>query len=275
MSSIRRHIPLPFQGNKTNRIDSFIEHINSLPNNLTFIDLFGGSCYLSYVIHKLKPNAKIICNDFDDYRERLKNVNITNELLSAIKLINPEKEQGSKYNPKEREQIKQLLLEYGREHWLDIITLSNALCFSSMRATNIDQLLSRFYYNRIPQKPYNVDWYLKDLEGIEFVQKDWKKLYEEYKDKENICFIADPPYFNTDQGSYQNKWTFSESLKTLNILTQEHFVYYSSNKSLILPLLEYLNNNLLDNKINYTCITIPRSQLNNRSKAWTDIMLIK
>ena len=274
MSSIKRHIPLPFQGNKSNRVDSFIEHIKSLSDDLTFVDLFGGSLYLSYVIHKLKPNAKVICNDFDNYRKRLDNVNTTNEILRAIRLINPNKRKEAKFTPQERDEIKRIINEFRDENWLDVLTLSNALSFSSMYTDNIEQLLSRQYYNRIPQRDYNVQWYINGLKGIEFVCEDWQQLYNKYKDKDNICFIADPPYFNTDQSSYKNKWTFTDSLNTLNILKHEHFVYYSSNKSHLLNIIEFLNHDFLTNPLKFTCITIQRAGANHHSKPWQDIMLI-
>ena len=275
-NNIRRQIPLPFQGNKCNRIDGFIEYINSLPDDLMFVDLFGGSCYLSYVIHQLKPNAVIICNDFDDYRERLNNVQITNEILKSIRLINTSKFKNDKYSAKEQEMIRKILIDYGREYSLDILTLSNCLCYSTMRAKNIDQLLSWCYYNRIPVNDYETKWYLKALEGITFVKSDWYELYNKYKDVANVVFIADPPYFNTDYSGYQNhKWSFTDSLRTLHILTQKHYVYYSSNKSQFLTLIEFLNHEFLDDKFKFTCITIQRNGGNKRANPYQDIMLYK
>ena len=83
---IRKKIPLPFQSNKSKHIDHFIDYITKCPAH-TFIDLFGGSCFLSYVVHRLKPQAHVICNDYDNYRERLVNVETTNQILDAIRSI--------------------------------------------------------------------------------------------------------------------------------------------------------------------------------------------
>ena len=83
---IRRKIPISFQGNKSHHIDDFINYIKQCPCN-TYVDLFGGSCYLSYVVHQLKPQAQVVCNDYDNYRERLINIDTTNQILDSIKAI--------------------------------------------------------------------------------------------------------------------------------------------------------------------------------------------
>ena len=72
---ISHKIPLPFQGNKSKHISQFIDYVKQCPAT-TYIDLFGGSCYLSYVVHKLKPEAKTNIKraqnepKFDEFQKR-------------------------------------------------------------------------------------------------------------------------------------------------------------------------------------------------------------
>ena len=73
------HPPLPFYGNKSNLRNNIINIVTELPDDLLFIDLFGGSFYLSYLIKSIKPKANVICNDYDYY---------INRLLILIKQIN-------------------------------------------------------------------------------------------------------------------------------------------------------------------------------------------
>lgn len=270
MSQIVRRIPLPFQGNKSKHIDNFINYITNCPAN-TYIDLFGGSCYLSYVIHRLKPQAHVICNDYDNYRERLANINTTNEILDKIKAITTTKH-NTKYTQEQSQQIKDIINEYiASEKFIDSITLSACLCFSGNYHTTTDKLLSLpFFYNTLPKNHYNTKSYLEALNGIEFTKKDWKELFNEYKDKPNICFIADPPYLGTDKSSYSNNyWKLRDSLDTIKILKQPYFVYYTSEKSELVELIDYF----YGETITYNKQTIQRSGLNRDAKQWLDIML--
>lgn len=71
---------LPFQG----LFLSIIEIIKRINNgeNKTYIDLFGGSFYLSYMIHMIYQSAKVICNDYNNYMKRLQNIQSTQELIN-------------------------------------------------------------------------------------------------------------------------------------------------------------------------------------------------
>ena len=274
-NKIQRHVPLSFQGNKSKHINGFIEYINKCPCQ-TYIDLFGGSCYLSYVIHQVQPQARVICNDYDNYCERLANIETTNQIIEAIKSITTSKP-SAKYTPQETQQIGQIINEFkSNKRFIDCITLSRCLCFSGSYHSSVDELLGQtFYYNNLPQDKYNVQWYIDAIQGIEFVCKDWFELFNVYKGMSGICFIADSPYLGTDKASYSSKfWRLTDTLKTIQILKQQHFVYYSSNKSELIALIDYLNNEYEHlSPIVYETEIIERPGLNNSSKSWKDIMM--
>ena len=275
MSLIRRKVPLSFQGNKSNHIEDFINYIEQCSAH-TYIDLFGGSCYLSYVIHKLKPNVRVICNDYDNYRERLVNVDTTNEIINAIRSITNSKRQ-TQYSPEQVIQIKQIISDVkNKDRFIDSISLSSCLCFSGTYKTKVDDLLSMsYYYNNLPKKNYETKWYLDSLEGIEFVRTDWHDLFNKYKDEQNICFVADPPYLGTDKSSYSSKfWGLLDSMETVLILKQPLFAYYSSEKSELQPMIEFLNKNYeKDNPIEYQTFMIRRGGVNHSAKPWNDLLL--
>ena len=249
MKTIKHKVPISFKGNKSQHIDDFINYINNCPSTF-YIDLFGGSCYLSYVIHQLKPQAHIICNDYDNYRERLANINTTNEIIDKIKSITTTKRY-TKFNQQETQQIKDIITNFKNNNsFIDAITLSTCLCFSGNYYTTTDDLLKQtFYYNGLPKKHYDTKWYLDALDGIEFIKKDWQELFNEYKDNPNICFIADPPYLGTDKSSYSNSfWRLSDALATIKILEHPYFVYYTSEKSELIELINFLNDSFLNVK---------------------------
>ncbi|EAX81099.1 hypothetical protein TVAG_527790 [Trichomonas vaginalis G3] len=77
--------PLPFFGNKSRCKDIILRELKKLPNGLTFVDLFGGSFYISHLCHTIFPDSKIICNDFDNYMDRLKHIPDTNNILKELK----------------------------------------------------------------------------------------------------------------------------------------------------------------------------------------------
>ena len=272
---IQRRVPLPFQGNKCQKCDSFIAYIKQCSAN-TFIDLFGGSCYLSYVIHHLKPEAHVITNDYDNYRERLENVETTNEILDRIRAMTTSKP-NTKYTPEQTQQIIDIINEFKTNNqFIDSITLSANLCFSGTYYTSADDLIKLpHYFNQLSKNHYNTKWYLESLQGIEFVRKDWQELFNEYKDDPNVCFIADPPYLGTDKSAYSNSfWKLRDSLDTLRILKHPYFVYYTSEKSELLEAIDYINDTFLtSNPITDQKQTIQRSGINHSAKKWLDVML--
>ena len=79
--------PLPFQGQKRKFAKEFTKVLQQYPNDTAFVDLFGGSGLLSHITKCQKPNATVVYNDFDGYRQRLAHIEQTNELLAAIREI--------------------------------------------------------------------------------------------------------------------------------------------------------------------------------------------
>ena len=240
LTQIRKLPPLPFQGNKASGRKKFLEFLFKIVDgdNMTFVDLFGGSFYLSYLVHKVFPNAKVICNDHDNYMERLHNIKQTNELLDKIKEILKDSEKMKKVTEEVKQKIDNLINE--QTGYVDWVTLSASILYSSKYTTNKKDFLERYYWNKICKKPYNED--ISDyIEGIEFVSKDWEELFDEYLDKENVIFLADPPYYKTNNYGYTGKeWTLRDSLKTLEILKTSYFSYYTSTKSGLLEIIDFL-----------------------------------
>lgn len=79
--------PLPFQGQKRKFAKEFAKVLQQYPDDTVFVDLFGGSGLLSHITKRQKPNATVVYNDFDNYRQRLAHISQTNELLAAIREI--------------------------------------------------------------------------------------------------------------------------------------------------------------------------------------------
>ncbi|MDB0715356.1 DNA adenine methylase, partial [Bacteroides xylanisolvens] len=79
--------PLPFMGQKRMFAREFITVLGQFPDSTVFVDLFGGSGLLSHITKCVRPDATVVYNDFDNYRQRLANIPATNVLLSDLRRI--------------------------------------------------------------------------------------------------------------------------------------------------------------------------------------------
>lgn len=96
-----------------------------------------------------------------------------------------------------------------------------------------------------------------------------------YKDRGDVVFLVDPPYLSTDVGTYNMYWSLPDYLDVLTILNGHRYVYFTSAKSSIIELCEWMGKN--------RCIGNPfansvRKEVNvqmNHNSRYTDIMLCK
>ena len=73
--------PLPFVGQKRMFVSEFKKILKHFDDKTIFVDLFGGSGLLSHITKRERPDAVVIYNDHDNYRERLENIDRTNTCL--------------------------------------------------------------------------------------------------------------------------------------------------------------------------------------------------
>lgn len=79
--------PLPFVGQKRMFVSEFKKILKHFDDKTIFVDLFGGSGLLSHITKRERPDAVVIYNDHDNYRERLENIDRTNTLLRDLRKI--------------------------------------------------------------------------------------------------------------------------------------------------------------------------------------------
>jgi hypothetical protein len=86
--------PLPFMGQKRRFQKLFKQALNEFTDASIFIDLFGGSGLLSHTAKRMRPDATVVYNDYDDYHVRLLNIPKTNCILAHLRalLLNCEKD---------------------------------------------------------------------------------------------------------------------------------------------------------------------------------------
>lgn len=234
--------PLPFQGQKRKFLKSFQtalkQHFNA---NYLYVDLFGGSGLLSHFVRQVYPEAMIIYNDFDNYSERLQNVDKTNELLAKLRTVLSGYPDGKLISGTIRSKIIEVLTEADSNGYVDYITISSSLMFSMKYRTDLTSFVKEAFYNNIRKSDFAVDGY---LEGIQVVKYDYKELFEKYRHRSDVVFLIDPPYLSTDAGTYTGYWKLKDYLDVLHTLKNTNYFYFTSNKSNIIELCDWLEVNM-------------------------------
>lgn len=92
-----------------------------------------------------------------------------------------------------------------------------------------------------------------------------------------IVFLVDPPYLSTDTKSYNNDsyWRLRDYLDVLKVLDGSDYFYFTSNKSQIVELCEWIETRTsTGNPFEGAMMTTTGGSVNYNS-SYTDIMLYK
>jgi len=263
--------PLPFVGQKRMFAKEYIKVLGEIKGAKVFVDLFGGSGLLSHITKQQRPDVTVIYNDFDNYSRRLEHIGHTNAILDRLRDILASVPR-LKIVPKPlKGRIIEILAEEEAETgFVDYITLSTSLLFSMKYATTLDEMRKQTMYNRIKRTDYDADGY---LDGVVVESCDYRELFEKYRNRDDVVFLVDPPYLSTDVSTYSMCWKLSDYLDVLKVLVGHKYVYFTSNKSSIVELCDWLGRN---KEIGNPFIGSTRKEFNasmNYNSHYTDIML--
>lgn len=233
--------PLPFQGQKRRFLKPFKTALETFPDDAIYVDLFGGSGLLSHTVKQMYPDAKVIYNDFDSYSHRIENLDKTNALLSDIREICAK-------NPTRKERLSdelhsEIIGRISKEKgFVDWVTVSSSLLFSMNYVTSFEQLKKEKFYNKVRLSNYVAEGY---LEGVDRVRQDYRELFAEYRNHKNVVFLVDPPYLSTDCTTYSRPdyWKLSDYLNVLKTIEDQSYFYFTSNKSQIIELCDWMELN--------------------------------
>lgn len=266
--------PLPFQGQKRKFVKLFAEKIETLPDDTVFVDLFGGSGLLSRAAKDTKPMCQVIYNDYDDYHLRIANIANTNKLIAEIRSITGSMPRFQRLSSDIKEKILTVIAKHEQDvGYVDYITISSSIMFSSKYVLSLNGLRKESFYNSVKKQDY--DRASDYLDGLEICKCDYMRLFDEFKNNEKAFFICDPPYLNTDVTTYKMNWTLRDYLRVLNCLRASQFAFFTSEKSSLIELLEWLEdkfsyNNPLKKANEYRIRTTV-----NGTAGYEDIMLLK
>ncbi len=272
MSKIFTSSPLPFQGQKRMWHNDFKREVAQFKHCDVFVDLFGGSGLLSRMVKDVRPDATVIYNDFDDFHVRVENIAQTNKLLAQLRDVLADCPRLKLIPEPTRSKVLRIIREADKQGFVDYITLSASLLFSGKYATSYEQFKKFTFYNTIKHADYEADGYLN---GLDIVKEDYRVLFERWKHYPNVCFLIDPPYLATDVKSYTNTWGLQEYLNVLLTLHDTNYFYFTSNKSQLIELCDWMQTHAGSPSPFRGATRIERSATVNGTCGYTDIMLFK
>ena len=88
-------------------------------------------------------------------------------------------------------------------------------------------------------------------------------------------FLVDPPYLSTKVGTYKMYWRLSDYLDVLKVLQGTKFVYFTSDKSSIIELCQWMGDNQSLGNSFAGATKVEFNAHMNYNSSYTDIMLYK
>ncbi|MCR1837493.1 MULTISPECIES: hypothetical protein [Rodentibacter] len=244
-----KQAPLPFVGQKRQFLKHFERVLNdNIPGNgegWIIIDAFGGSGLLSHTAKQLKPEARVIYNDFDGYAERLEHIDDINtlrkQLYAAVDNVTPKNKRMTKECKAECVRIIQ---EF--DGYKDLNSLASWLLFSGEQIAILDDLFQHDFWHRIRKSDYpKADGY---LDGVEIICESFHTLLPKFADNSKALFVLDPPYLCTRQESYKQA-TYFDLIDFLRLihLTRPPYLFFSSTKSEFIRFIDAMIDDKWDN----------------------------
>lgn len=229
---------------------------------------------MSHIVKRQKPESAVIYNDFDHYTTRIAHIPHTNRLLDRIRSITYRIPRRSILPASVKSDIISLIRDTEQEDgYVDYITLSSSLLWGGNYANDMDGMQRETWYNNVCKEPYvaRQDY----LDGLTVVHSDYRELLQEYKGKNDVVFIVDPPYMNTDTKSYSERWNVADHMDTLHVLAGMSYLYFSSGKSPVIDICKWIDENQLSGNLTAGSRRISIAEHVSYNSHYTDIMLYR
>lgn len=273
MGRIYKCAPLPFMGQKRYFVRAFSETLEQVRGKVdTVVDLFGGSGLLAHTAKRTLPECRVVYNDFDGYCARLDAIPRTNALLREIKGLLGGVPVNTRLTPGQRVAVLDLVERYSHEGYVDFMTVGRSVLFSGKWVNTLEQLRTHTMYNRVHEGDYRADGY---LDGLEVTCKDYRELFAEHCDNPRALFLLDPPYLTTECGQYGNYWRLSDYLDVLRLTVGTRYIYFTSDKSQIVELCRWMQDNLGDEAPLSGSTAHVRTNTINQQAKYNDIMMTR
>ena len=203
---------------------------------------------------------------------RLEAIPATNTILAELRTILCNYPRNKRIIEPYRTRVLDTIARYDRTGFVDYISLSASVLFSSNYVTSLAALRKEHLYNTVRLSDFNADGY---LDGLTITHKDYRDLFAEYVNAPHVCFLIDPPYLSTQALTYEGYWRLSDYLDVLHTLNGTNYFYFTSDKSSIVELCAWLDReHRLANPFCGATRIEQTTNLNYNSR-YTDIMLYR
>lgn len=192
MTKIYKSAPLPFQGQKRGFLSKYKQVIECLPDDVIIVDLFGGSGLLSRAAKDIKPNATVVYNDYDNYVDRIADIDRTNIIIADIRNVLKGYVKGERLTDKHKSVVMSLMDSYNVVKSIDYKTIASNLLFSGKFIKNYEDFKKQTFYNNLSFGIYNADNY---LDGLIIEHDDYEVIYNKYQKLKNVVYIFDHHIF--------------------------------------------------------------------------------
>ena len=274
MKKVYKTSPLPFRGQKRYYIKQFSSVLEQCEDIETVVDLFGGSGLLSRVAKDVLPKARVIYNDFDHFDQRIEMIDRTNALCAEIATLVKDIENEKRIPDDIKQKCLTLMRKYEETGTVNYITLSASLLFSGIWVTSYEQFAKHRFYKRTVNTHYDAAGY---FDGLEITHKDYRELFDEFKGQENVLFILDPPYLQTECNAYKSDtyWQLKDYLDVLNMIQGTKYIFFTSSKSQLIDLCKWINTNFPGAELLKNAELWEQNSSVNRFNSYKDIMIAK
>lgn len=243
-----KQAPLPFVGQKRMFLNQFAQilqdNIEGDGEGWTIIDVFGGSGLLAHTAKQLKPQARVIYNDFDGYSERLRHIDDINRLRRILHHIAGDTPKMKRFDADKKIQIIQAIQTF--DGYIDLGTVASWLLFSGQQVSSLTELFQRSLWHGIRQTDYpSATGY---LDNLEIISESFHTLLPRFQTQKNVLMLLDPPYLCTRQDSYkqENYFDLIDFLQLIH-LTKPPYIFFSSTKSEFIRFIEFMLKERKDN----------------------------
>ena len=105
---------------------------------------------------------------------------------------------------------------------------------------------------------------------------DYRELFNAHKANKKALFLLDPPYLQTEHSAYKadTYWQLKDCLDVLTLLDDTKYVLFTSGKSQIIELCDWINQSFGGKLLKGTQKYVQNSRINNFA-AYKDIMIAK
>lgn len=268
--------PIPFIGQKNKFAKQMISKAQEiiLGNGAgwTIVDVFGGSGYCAHVMRKVFPEARVVCNDFDGYADRLRKLPQTKEILKACAALAAELgiEKSKPIRGADKDRFIELLKSFGDDY--DYLTVARSLVFSGHQVKSLADFYTEGFWQNVAvnEKADGESWY----DGIELRKCDFRELMREFSGQPGVLLILDPPYLFTDSGTYDGGFRLNDFLDLYRAVSG-NFIFFSSVRSNIIEMIKWDQENGVVNPEAWKGVeVISKDVTMNYSTVYTDFMIV-